>query len=56
MLDARGFFVNEYGINDVLLHMAVALDRVAKDRVLPSRRGAGDERDHPLARATTSAR
>ena len=36
MLDARGFFVNEYGINDVLLHMAVALDRVAKDRVLPS--------------------
>lgn len=39
MLDARGFFVNEYGINDVLLHMAVALDRVAKDRVLPA---AGD--------------
>lgn len=36
MLDARGFFVNEYGINDVLLHMAVALDRVAKDRVLPA--------------------
>lgn len=35
-LDARGFFVNEYGINDVLLHMAVALDRVAKDRVLPA--------------------
>ena len=39
MLDARGFFVNEYGVNDVLLHMAVALDRVAKDRVLPA---AGD--------------
>ena len=36
MLDVRGFFVNEYGINDVLLHMAVALDRVAKDRVLPA--------------------
>ncbi|AGW40363.1 BigG family transcription antiterminator [Leifsonia xyli subsp. cynodontis DSM 46306] len=36
MLDGRGFFVNEYGINDVLLHMAVALDRVAKDRVLPA--------------------
>ncbi len=36
MLDARGFFVNEYGINDVLLHMAVALDRVAKNRVLPA--------------------
>jgi lichenan operon transcriptional antiterminator len=35
MLDARGFFVNEYGINDVLLHMAVALDRFSKDRVLP---------------------
>ena len=36
MLDARGFFVNEYGINDVLLHMAVALDRVAKNLVLPA--------------------
>ena len=36
MLDTRGFFVNEYGINDVLLHMAVALDRVSKDRVLPA--------------------
>lgn len=36
MLDARGFFVNEYGINDVLLHMAVAIDRVAKNRVLPA--------------------
>lgn len=36
MLDARGFFVNEYGINDVLLHMAVALDRVSKNRVLPA--------------------
>lgn len=35
-LDARGFFVNEYGINDVLLHMAVALDRVGKDRALPA--------------------
>jgi lichenan operon transcriptional antiterminator len=36
MLDARGFFVNEYGINDVLLHMAVALDRVKKQRALPA--------------------
>ena len=36
MLDARGYFVNEYGINDVLLHMAVALDRVRKERVLPA--------------------
>ncbi|GAA1448400.1 BglG family transcription antiterminator [Leifsonia poae] len=36
MLDARGYFVNEYGINDVLLHMAVALDRVAKHRALPA--------------------
>ena len=31
-LDARGYFVNEYGINDVLLHVAIALDRVSKGR------------------------
>ncbi|WP_434315763.1 helix-turn-helix domain-containing protein [Leifsonia sp. P73] len=54
MLDARGFFVNEYGINDVLLHMAVALDRVAKNRVLPAAGAA--EAGRPCAGwRTTSA-
>jgi Transcriptional antiterminator len=33
-LDVRGYFVNEYGINDVLLHVAIALDRTAHDRHL----------------------
>lgn len=33
-LDARGYFVNEYGINDVLLHVAIALDRVGRDQHL----------------------
>ena len=30
MLDAQGYFVNEYGTNNVLLHVAIAVDRVAK--------------------------
>jgi Transcriptional antiterminator len=31
MLDANGYFVNEYGIDNVLLHVAIAVDRVAMD-------------------------
>lgn len=27
MLDSHGYFVNEYGINNVLLHVAIAVDR-----------------------------
>ena len=30
MLGARGYFVNEYGIDNVLLHVAIAVDRVAR--------------------------
>jgi lichenan operon transcriptional antiterminator len=30
MLDAQGYFVNEYGSNDVLLHVAIAIDRVTR--------------------------
>ena len=30
MLDAQGYFVNEYGTNNVLLHVAIAVDRVSK--------------------------
>ncbi|MGA1837579.1 PTS sugar transporter subunit IIA [Herbiconiux sp. 11R-BC] len=30
MLDGNGFFVNEYSINNVLLHIAIAVDRVSK--------------------------
>lgn len=30
MLDSQGYFVNEYGTNDVLLHVAIAIDRVTK--------------------------
>jgi lichenan operon transcriptional antiterminator len=32
MLDSHGYFVNEYGINNVLLHVAIAVDRTAKER------------------------
>jgi lichenan operon transcriptional antiterminator len=31
MLDSHGYFVNEYGINNVLLHVAIAVDRTAKE-------------------------
>jgi lichenan operon transcriptional antiterminator len=31
-LTARGYYVNEYGIADVLLHIAIAVDRVSKHR------------------------
>ncbi|TFD80962.1 transcription antiterminator [Cryobacterium fucosi] len=30
MLDSQGYFVNEYGTNDVLLHVAIAIDRVTR--------------------------
>jgi lichenan operon transcriptional antiterminator len=30
LLDGQGYFVNEYGINNVLLHVAIAIDRVSK--------------------------
>lgn len=30
MLDSHGYFVNEYGINNVLLHVAIAVDRVTR--------------------------
>jgi lichenan operon transcriptional antiterminator len=31
MLDEQGYFVNEYGVNSVLLHVAIAVDRVVRD-------------------------
>ncbi|SDH49954.1 BglG family transcription antiterminator [Microbacterium pygmaeum] len=39
-LGALGYFVNEYGIADVVMHIAIAADRVAHDRGLD---GAGGE-------------
>lgn len=35
MLESRGYYINEYGVNSVLLHVAIAVDRVAK--------GVGDD-------------
>jgi len=34
MLDSQGYFVNEYGVNSVLLHVAIAVERVGQHRVL----------------------
>ncbi|HEV7956184.1 MAG: transcription antiterminator [Microbacteriaceae bacterium] len=33
MLDSHGYFVNEYGINNVLLHVAIAVDRKSKSQL-----------------------
>lgn len=35
MLDQQGYFVNEYGVNSVLLHVAIAVDRVLRDERTP---------------------
>jgi lichenan operon transcriptional antiterminator len=40
MLDSHGYFVNEYGINNVLLHVAIAVDRTSKEQ-LPASPAAG---------------
>jgi len=34
-LDAAGFFINEYGIDAVILHVAIAVDRARRDQHLP---------------------
>jgi lichenan operon transcriptional antiterminator len=31
MLEGHGYFVNEYGVNSVLLHIAIAVDRIVRD-------------------------
>lgn len=35
-LDGAGFFVNEYGIDAVILHVAIAVDRARRDQHLPA--------------------
>jgi lichenan operon transcriptional antiterminator len=34
MLDSQGYYVNEYGVSSVLLHIAIAVDRVRRDQHL----------------------
>lgn len=36
MLEDQGYFVNEYGVSSVLLHVAIAVDRVTRDQRLPA--------------------
>ena len=42
LLGSQGYFVNEFGLNNVLLHLAIALDRVAGQPT-----GAGSLREEP---------
>lgn len=46
-LGGRGYFVNEYGIGDVVMHIAIAADRIARGRALEGTAGdpSAAERD-----------
>jgi lichenan operon transcriptional antiterminator len=50
MLDAQGYFVNEYGINSVLLHVAIAVDRVSRRAAATTDTDAAPS-DSPVAAA-----
>jgi lichenan operon transcriptional antiterminator len=50
MLDAQGYFVNEYGVNSVLLHVAIAVDRVIRDQRL---QGVGAHPRDPVREPVT---
>ena len=41
-LSAHGWFVNEYGIADAVMHIAIAADRVGQGRPLEAPMGTGD--------------
>jgi lichenan operon transcriptional antiterminator len=43
-LGGLGYYVNEYGISDVVMHIAISSDRVARGRGLEATRSGGDER------------
>ncbi|TXK18348.1 BglG family transcription antiterminator [Microbacterium wangchenii] len=38
-LTALGYYVNEYGIGDVVMHIAIAADRIARDRAMDGTAG-----------------
>ena len=48
MLDSQGYFVNEYGVNSVLLHVAIAVDRVIRDQRLPASAHPRDQQREPV--------
>jgi len=50
MLEGQGYFVNEYGINSVLLHVAIAVDRVIR-RPTPKISDVADHTDTPIRAA-----
>jgi len=50
MLHSQGYFVNEYGINSVLLHVAIAVDRVIR-RPIPKVVDVATRVDTPITAA-----
>lgn len=55
MLDTQGYFVNEYGVNSVLLHVAIAVDRVSRNKHLARHADAAesDLAHAPIAQAVS---
>jgi lichenan operon transcriptional antiterminator len=51
LLDSQGYFVNEYGVNSVLLHVAIAVERVGQNRELGSEASRGLDSAIPVALA-----
>ncbi|WP_411698588.1 BglG family transcription antiterminator [Conyzicola sp.] len=50
MLEGQGYFVNEYGVNSVLLHVAIAVDRVIR-RPTPRIADAASDTATPISSA-----
>ena len=48
-LGRGGYFVNEYGISDVLMHIGIAVDRVSRHRELEGGRGEASTRARIVA-------
>jgi lichenan operon transcriptional antiterminator len=53
MLQSQGYFVNEYGVNSVLLHVAIAVDRVIR-RPTPRIPDAAARVDTPITAALSA--
>ncbi|MDP3209544.1 MAG: PRD domain-containing protein, partial [Rhodoglobus sp.] len=49
-LDGAGFFINEYGIDAVILHVAIAVDRARRDQHLPDAEGTVPSRHQPIVK------
>ncbi len=54
MLTERGFALNDHGLDNVLLHIAIAVDRVSKDRLVAEPSSHADPQPDGIQTALTS--